>query len=260
MFADWKHFCQGGMAVLNSAAMSSSPRRRPKAGGYPRGDKARAQIITAALRVFGERGFDQAATRDIAAKADVNPPALQYYFDSKEGLHRACAQYIIDQALPKLRPVLALANAAVRQGRKGGALDALEELLDALTDSLAVLGTESWNRFIVRGKHDGAGPGMEMIRDQLSTPISKAVTGLVGVLTDTAASDELTRIRALLLLGQIHWLHARREELLKFMGWNRLDASKLGLIKDVVREHTRLVLRSISTRPTGHQPLLVGRS
>jgi AcrR family transcriptional regulator len=248
MFADWKHFCQGSIAVLNNVAMSSSPRRRPKAGGYPRGDKARAQIIAAALRIFGERGFDQAATRDIAAKAGVNPPALQYYFDSKEGLHKACAQYIIDQALPKLRPVLAFANAAVRQGSKDGALDALEDLLDALTDGLAVLGTESWNRFIVRGKHDGAGPGMEMIRDQLSTPIAKAVTGLVGVLTDSAASSEFTRIRALLVLGQIHWLHARREELLKFMGWNRLDAGKVGLIKDVVREHTRLVLRSISTR------------
>jgi AcrR family transcriptional regulator len=241
-FLSRRHGC------VKHAAMSSSPRRRPKAGGYPRGDKARAQIITAALRVFGERGFDQAATRDIAAKAGVNPPALQYYFDSKEGLHKACAQTIIDQALPKLRPVLALANAAARQGRKGGALDALEELLDALTDSLAVLGTESWNRFIVRGKHDGAGPGMEMIRDQLSTPIAKAVTGLVGVLTDGAASSELTRIRALLVLGQIHWLHARREELLKFMGWSRLDASKVGLIKDVVREHTRLVLRGVTTR------------
>ena len=246
MFADWKHFCQGGTAVLNTAAMKQYPRRRPKAGGYPRGDETRAQIITTALRVFGERGFDQAATRDIAAKAGVNPPALQYYFDSKEGLHRACAQYIIDRALPNLQPLIARANSAAVDARKGAALEALEDLLDALTDSLAVPGTESWSRFIVRGKHDGAGPGMEMLREQISKPTIDAVAGLVAVLTDGAASSEVTRLRTLLVLGQIHWMHAGREQALKFMGWSKLDAAKLAMMKQTVREHTRLVLKDFS--------------
>jgi TetR/AcrR family transcriptional regulator, regulator of cefoperazone and chloramphenicol sensitivity len=226
--------------------MKRVPRRRPKAGGYARGDETRAQIITTALKVFGERGFDQASTRDIAAKAGVKTPALQYYFDSKEGLHRACAQHIIDRALPTLKPSIDRAKQSAPSGSKEIALEALEELLDALTDSLADPSTDSWSRFIMRGKHDGAGPGMEMIRDELSYPILEAVTGLVASITGFT-SVEINRIRTLLILGQIHWMNARREEVFRIMHWSRLDTSKLALIKQTVREHTRLVLNGIGT-------------
>jgi AcrR family transcriptional regulator len=229
--------------------MKRVPRRRPKAGGYARGDETRAQIITTALKVFGERGFDQASTRDIAAKAKVKTPALQYYFDSKEGLHRACAQYIIGRALPNLKPSIDRAKESAQAGSKQIALGALEELLDALTDSLADPGTDSWSRFIMRGKHDGAGPGMEMIRDELSRPIIEAVTSLVATITDST-SDEISRLRALLILGQIHWMNARREEVFRIMRWSKLDNDKLSLIKQTVREHTRLVLNNIGTLPT----------
>jgi AcrR family transcriptional regulator len=229
--------------------MKRVPRRRPKAGGYARGDETRAQIITTALKVFGERGFDQASTRDIAAKAHVKTPALQYYFDSKEGLHRACAQYIIDRALPTLKPIIDRSKETAQSDSKAIALAALEELLDALTDSLADPGTDSWSRFIMRGKHDGAGPGMEMIRDKLSHPIIEAVTGLVASITDST-SDEMNRLRALLILGQIHWMNARREEVFRIMRWSKLDNDKLSLIKHTVREHTRLVLNNIGALPT----------
>jgi TetR/AcrR family transcriptional regulator, regulator of cefoperazone and chloramphenicol sensitivity len=230
--------------------MKRAPRRRPKAGGYPRGDETRAQIITTALKVFAERGFDQASTRGIADKAGVKTPALQYYFDGKEGLHRACAQYIIDRALPTLKPSIDRAREAARAGSKEIALSALEELLDALTDSLADPGTDSWSRFIMRGKHDGAGPGVEMIRDELSHPILEAVAGLVASITDST-SDEINRLRTLLILGQIHWMNARREEVFRIMRWSKLDTAKLSLIKQTVREHTRLVLNGIGALPGG---------
>jgi len=63
----------------------ASPRRRPAEGGYARGEEVRMKIIEAALRVFGENGYERASTRQIAAEAGVNPPALQYYFDGKGG-------------------------------------------------------------------------------------------------------------------------------------------------------------------------------
>ncbi len=60
--------------------------RRPSAGGYARGDETRLRIIEAAIESFGEHGFEAASTRDIAARAGVNAPALQYYFENKEGV------------------------------------------------------------------------------------------------------------------------------------------------------------------------------
>src|ERR1700761_3255548 len=88
-------------------------RRHPEAGGYARGEETRARIITTALRVFGAEGFNKASTRQIAADAGVNPPALQYYFGGKEGLHRACAQFIIDRVLASLEPAFERGNRAL---------------------------------------------------------------------------------------------------------------------------------------------------
>jgi AcrR family transcriptional regulator len=38
------------------------------------------------------------STRDIAATAGVNAPALQYYFDNKEGVYFACVEHIAARA------------------------------------------------------------------------------------------------------------------------------------------------------------------
>lgn len=228
---------------MEAPAIKHAPRRRPRQGGYARGDETRAQIIETALRMFGERGFDQASTRDIAARAGVNPPALQYYFESKEGLHRACAQHIIGHALPRLKPFMDRAVTVAAEGDKARALEALVNLLDALIENLAQREMEIWSRFIVRGKHDGAGPGMVMIREQLSRPMMEAVGAVVGAIAGRPATDELTRLRTLLVLGQIHWMNASREEFFRMMGWSKLDTGKVAVIKRIVREHTQAMFQ-----------------
>ncbi len=49
-------------------------------------DATRARILSAALKVFAEKGFDGAGTREIADKADVRQGLIGHYFDSKEAL------------------------------------------------------------------------------------------------------------------------------------------------------------------------------
>jgi AcrR family transcriptional regulator len=251
MFADWKDFCQAeGLHAGNKPLKrASKPRRRPKKGGYARGDETRAHIIATALNMFGKQGYDQASTRDIAAEAGVNPPALQYYFDGKEGLHRACAQFIIDRASVTLTPAFEQAALAIKRGRVRGAGAALERLLDALTDSLAEPGSETWSRFIHRGKGDGAGPGIEMIHDRLSAPIVDAVTGLLALLTGANAPDEEIRLRTLLILSQVHAVHSSRDNMVRSMRWRVLDADKIALIKRLIREHTRAVVAAAMASP-----------
>ena len=82
-----------------------APRHRADAA-YARGEETRRRIIDVALRLFGERGFEGASTREIAKAAGVNAPALQYYFDNKEGVYRACAQYIADSSAAHFGPVV----------------------------------------------------------------------------------------------------------------------------------------------------------
>src|ERR1700720_3756402 len=56
------------------------------ARGTPKAGETRNRILSAALNLFRDRGFDETSMREIAAAADVAIGAAYYYFDSKEGL------------------------------------------------------------------------------------------------------------------------------------------------------------------------------
>ena len=222
--------------------MTRIKRRHPEDGGYARGEETRTRIITTALRVFGEQGFNAASTRQIAADAGVNPPALQYYFGGKEGLHRACAQSIIDQMLGIISPALGRAREIKRHAQRDQAVDALCALLDAMADGLVAAGSESWSRFITRGKADGAGPAIGMLRQNIGLPVMQAVAQLIAVVTDSGPADEVTRIKAAAILGQVSTFHTNRESTLEGLKWPDFDADRLQMIKTVIREHTRAIL------------------
>jgi len=50
---------------------------------------ARSKLVLAALRLFAEKGFESATTRDICEAAGANISAIRYYFGDKAGLYRA---------------------------------------------------------------------------------------------------------------------------------------------------------------------------
>ncbi len=230
--------------ITTARGATATPRRRPRRGGYARGEETRARIVATALQVFGEQGYDQASTRQIAASAGVNPPALQYYFDSKEGLYRACVQTIFDRVWEVLSPAMRRAQATILSRARATALEALLGLLDALADALVAAGAESWSRFIARGKADGSGPAMTMMRERIRAPLHQAVCELIGMILRVSPQAEETRLRALTLIGQVSMCHANREGTLATLGWQRFDARGIAAMKAVVRAQTRAALRT----------------
>jgi hypothetical protein len=95
---------------------------------------------------------------------------------------------------------------------------------------------------MVRGRTDGAGPAIDMIRERLGTPVFEAMANLIGIVTRRSATSERTRLQTLLILGQANWIHANRDYALKVLGWSALDSKRVSLIEGLVREHTRRAL------------------
>jgi AcrR family transcriptional regulator len=60
----------------------------------PSADATRERILGAALDLFSERGFDGASTRDIAERAGVTQPLLNYHFHSKDELWQTAADVV----------------------------------------------------------------------------------------------------------------------------------------------------------------------
>src|SRR3974377_841976 len=83
----------------------------PARAARPSADPTRERILAAALDLFSERSFDGATTREIAGRAGVTQPLLNYHFRSKDDLWRA--------AVDGLFETLSLALAARDHGLRG---------------------------------------------------------------------------------------------------------------------------------------------
>jgi TetR/AcrR family transcriptional regulator, regulator of cefoperazone and chloramphenicol sensitivity len=57
--------------------------------GGDRGEKARARLLEEAEKIFAEKGFAKASTREICAAAGLNAAAISYHFGGKDELYRA---------------------------------------------------------------------------------------------------------------------------------------------------------------------------
>jgi len=78
---------------------------RPRRPGRPPGSAdTRGRIVAAARAAFGERGYDGATIRDIAARAGVDTALIHHYFGTKQRLFVAAMEMPADFAtvVPRL--------------------------------------------------------------------------------------------------------------------------------------------------------------
>jgi AcrR family transcriptional regulator len=80
------------------AAGADAPEEPPT----PRGrrssaDPTRERILAAALDLFSEQSFAGATTREIASRAEVTQPLLNYHFSSKDELWRSAVDGLFDE-------------------------------------------------------------------------------------------------------------------------------------------------------------------
>lgn len=80
----------GGVFRADGAPRAGGVRRAgsaPRTGGVARprtnGAETREQILTVALELFGERGYEATSLRDIAERLQITKAALYYYFPRK---------------------------------------------------------------------------------------------------------------------------------------------------------------------------------
>lgn len=70
-------------------------------------EETRSLIVTTAMRLFGENGYDRTTMRAIATEAGVSVGNAYYYFSSKEQLIQGFYDEMAQQHLAAARPLLA---------------------------------------------------------------------------------------------------------------------------------------------------------
>jgi len=153
------------------ASESKSPRRpgRPRQQGDADEGRVREQLLQAATELAIEQGFDACGLREIAARAEVSPGMISYYFGDRQGLYEAMFQRAIDRVGGQVQALLG--DQTVGEGG-----DSLDEFVRIQVSAVAA---DPWlPKLIARevlsrsdsplrdtlGKQVGSGPLMLMIR------------------------------------------------------------------------------------------------
>jgi TetR/AcrR family transcriptional regulator, regulator of cefoperazone and chloramphenicol sensitivity len=214
------------------------PRHRSRKGGYACGDETREKIILAALDIFGARGFDGASTRMVAKKAGVNLPALQYYFNGKQGVYLACADYIAGRVEQRLGPVVDRIAREIAEGNppRERLLAALLEFLDVFADLF--VGDREFDRWILFLCREQAQPtkACDIIFERVMRRVARTCTALVARLLAIPESDPRAVIRTFAIIGQIMFFRLAREAPLRVLRWKDFGEGRLALLKAALRD------------------------
>ncbi|APD11363.1 hypothetical protein UC34_17725 [Pandoraea vervacti] len=245
------------MTGTSRAGRVQSTAARPRHAvdtGYQRGEETRARIILAAIKCFGEYGFTGASTRDIANAAGVNAPALQYYFDNKEGVYKACVEYILELVLAQMGEAIDAAECVVAdpnatdkqlidafcelQHRKGGFMEKGPEI-------------EGWHMFMAR-EQAGLGPeaGFKVFHERFSSRLASVGANIVTRLAGVSPNDEAMRIRAVCISTLGMAFRVMRRSVDCSMGWGtEPNPERNRMVREAVLEQTRYLLeRTVKER------------
>lgn len=232
------------------------PRRSPD-GGYARGDETRRRIIDAAIALFGQHGFDGASTRDIAASAGVNAPALQYYFENKEGVYRACAETLADESWHAFEPAVMRAREALQRDAGTSALiGAFIGIQEAVADRMFVKrrATTDQRLFFAREQAGGEpGIGTKVLMERVRLPLNEVCAQLLERITGVPADDPLTIVRMFSLHGQLLSFHVAHKTTMTMLGWHDIDDEKALFLKQNMRTQSRVLLEHWSRERVAKQ-------
>jgi AcrR family transcriptional regulator len=90
----------------------------PTSKPTPKAEDTSLRILTAALSLFRDEGFDSATMRDIAAKAGVAAGAAYYYYPSKDAIVMAFYQRSCEEMQPQLEAALRNASGLEKRMRE----------------------------------------------------------------------------------------------------------------------------------------------
>jgi AcrR family transcriptional regulator len=152
---------------------------------------ARARIRNAALELFGAEGVNRVSLRAVAARAGVSHALVLHHFASKEGLRKACDDYVVslvrggpEADLGDTAGLAAMLEAgeAVRRYLGRAFLDGSPEAA-ALFDEIV----EATGRWLEQGVHEGWVHPSE-------DPPARAAIYVTWLLAPLAFGEHLSRV------------------------------------------------------------------
>ncbi len=216
----------------------------PRPHTDPRVETTRSRILDKAIEMFATMGYEGASTRQLAAEAGVNQPAIQYHFTSKEGLYRAAVDCIATEIEQEMATATARIDAALREPVViADVQDALLNLLDTFADMvLDQKEQECQGMFIARAELENSTMleplGGAIVRCMIG-PCALSVAKIAGI-------DDMqeANLRAIAIVGQLVNFKNKclGNTIRQSLGLGEFGDEMKNTVKALVREHTLAIL------------------
>jgi AcrR family transcriptional regulator len=218
--------------------------KRETASPASRGEDTRQRLIEAALKIFGEAGFEGASTRMLADAAGANLAAIPYHFGSKEGLYRAAAEFIVENCGKEILPTIDKIELALTE-KKLARIDAiafLHELLGRFSE--IVIGSAFADRFASFVMREQLQPGaaFEILYEGMMRRLTESCAKLLAIVLGRRADDPKILIRTQTVIGQILVFRTSRASVFRQLGWSEYSKEQIKAIQSIVRENVDRML------------------
>jgi AcrR family transcriptional regulator len=191
----------------------------------------RAAIIEAAMRGFGEKGFEATSTREIAAGAGTNIASIAYHFGGKEGLRPACAGYIVELMSGVLQPD---ALAAVPTDRQA-ARDMLAALVERIARFLMVEPRAGLVAGFIMREMAQPSEALDVIYDGLFEGVHRRACALWAAATGREAESAEVRLAVFATIGQVLYFHLGRPVVQRRMDWSEIGRLEADAVAGAVK-------------------------
>lgn len=157
---------------------AAAPRARAP---RPSADATRDRIVAAAIDLFSERSYDGASTRDIAARAEVTQPLVNYHFRTKEALWQAAVDSLFDRLTHTMDERT--------HGLRG--VDPVTSAKLLVREFVVFSARNPQLHRIIMQESKADGPRMDYVVDRHVRPIYERTTALFASLTHAGAIPDI---------------------------------------------------------------------
>ncbi len=196
---------------------------------------SKENILSTAMTLFGQKGFEGTSVRDIASGAGVNIAMINYYFGSKEKLFESVVEY---KSSGMKMIVAELENSSI------SSIDKIDKIIDSYIERM--FSTPQFHHLLHRELSLDQRPQMH---DAISDILLRNVVIIKAILQKGIESGEFkpvdTELTIATLIGSIsHLLISEgmcRKILKKNKDFNPFQSKKL---KERLSEHLKQLMRS----------------
>lgn len=214
-----------------------------------KGEQARRRLLLAALRKFGEKGYENASLRDIADDAGQNVAAISYYFGNKEKLYAAVLEGIGDYLRVALGPLVEEGRTGLERGTldRTTAVEVLKRMLRGLLGR-QLEGTEFAKiRLVMMREQAAPSESFELLYRKTLKPLHEFATRVLAVATGEDPESPTLILRAHAIFGQVLTFTLTRATILRRLGAGNFTPEHVAAIGVILDEHLDRICGTAST-------------